>query len=727
MEKAWGLMLRCEFHDMLPGTCLPKCYEYAWNDELLAAKAFQGSLEDGVAAVARGLDTRVDGTALVVFNPLGIAREDVVDALVPEGLAGALVATDGAGHKLPTQLTVGADGKAHVIFRAKVPSVGFAVFGLQAGKAPAKKELAITSRVLENARYRVTVLDSGDLGGIYDKVNQRELLSAPARLAFQHEKPSRWPAWNMDWADRQKPARAFVGGPARITVVEDGPVRVALRVERETEDSRFQQTYRLTQGGDQVEVASLVDWKSSESSLKADLPLAVSNPLATYTWDLGTIQRGDNEPKKYEVPTHGWMDLTDAGGGYGVTVLTGAKYGSDKPDDHTLRLTLIYTPGVGKDYREQRWQDWGRHAFTYGIAGHKGDWRQAGSPWLAQRQDRPLEAFQTASHPGPLGRAFSLLQVSGAQVAVQAVKRAEDGEGVVVRLQELNGAAALVALKAAGPIRAARELDGLEHPLGEVPVKDGALQLAFTPYQLRTLGLRLDAPATLPAPAATPLDLPFNLQAFTTDDHREDGAMDGAFTGYPAEMIEDSVQAGGVAFRMGPRAPGSLDAVACEGQALALPAGTRRVHLLVAASGPGTEAVFTAGARAATVQVPSWTGYVGSWDNRVFDGEVAEKTYSVDNDLLRLDPGFLAPGRPAWWASHHHAKGEDRVYDYSYMFAVVVDIPAGATSLALPKDRRVKVFAATAATVDNTGATPLRPFLPELLRDGAFQARFSKP
>lgn len=284
-----------------------------------------------------------------------------------------------------------------------------------------------------------------------------------------------------------------------------------------------------------------------------------------------------------------------------------------------------------------------------------------------------------------------------------------------------------MALKAAGPVRAARELDGLERPLGTVAVKDGALKLAFKPYQLRTLGLALDAPAALPAPASTPLDLPFNLQAFTTDGHREDGAMDGAFTGYPAEMIEDAVQAAGVTFRMGPRAPRTPNAVACDGQTLALPPGTRKVHLLLAASVGNASAVFKAGASAVTVPVPAWTGYVGSWDNRVFDGEVSEKTYSVDNPMLRLDPAFLAPGRPAWWASHLHAKGEDRVYEYSYMFSVPVEIPEGASTLTLPRDRNVKVFAATAASVDNTDVLPLRPLFPELLRDAAFQARFARP
>jgi alpha-mannosidase len=731
LEKAWGLMLRNQFHDMLPGTCLPKSYEYAWNDGFIAAKAFSASLTDGVGAVARGLDTRVDGVPLVVYNPLGIQREDVVEVLVPAELAQAqaLTALDPAGKPLPTQLTTGPDGLRRVLFSAKVPSVGFAVYGLRAGHAPTgASSLKTAARIVENAHYRVTLNEGGDLASVFDKLNSRELLSAPARLAFQQEQPRRWPAWNMDWADRQKAPRAFVAGPARITVTEEGPVRVAIQVDRESEGSTFRQTVRLSAGGDRVEVANLIDWKSSEASLKAAFPLAVANPLATYSWDLGTVQRGNNDPKKYEVPSHGWFDLTDAKGEYGVTVLTGAKYGSDKPDDHTLRLTLLYTPGVHGEYREQRWQDWGRHAFVYGLAGHAGDWRKSGSRWLAQRQDQPLEAFAVAAHPGPLGKTFSLFQSGSPQVAIQAVKRSEDGQSVVVRLQELHGQAVpAMTLKAAGTILEARELDGLERPLGEVKTHKGALTLAFTPNQIRTLGLRIAAPTAIAAPAGAPLALPFNLQAFTTDDHREDGAMDGAFTSYPAEMIGDTLEAAGVTFRMGPRTPGSRNAVACQGQVLDLPQGTRSVHLLVAASETTVDAAFKLGTGTVTRTVPAWTGVQGSWDNRIFKGEVPELTYSVDNALERISPAFLAPGRPVWWASHHHAKGRDQIYAYSYLFTLRLDVPEGARTLTLPTDGRVKVFAATTATIDNAGAAPMEALFPDLARDAAFGVKFSKP
>ncbi|WP_291272054.1 alpha-mannosidase [Geothrix sp.] len=729
LEKAWGLMLRNQFHDILPGTSLPKAYEYSWNDGLLAARAFEGTLGDAVGAVARGLDTRVEGVPIVVYNALGIARKDLVEALLPRELEAEsqVTAVDAAGAALPTQMTTGPDGRRRVLFQAHVPSLGFAVYGLRPGKAPAAGELKVQGRMAENARYRVKLNGAGDIESVFDKQLKRELLSAPARLAFQSEKPQRWPAWNMDWADRQKPPRAHVSGPAAIRVSEDGPVRVALEVVRESEGSRFVQTIRLAAGaaGDRVEISNLVDWKTPEASLKATFPLAAAHAKATYNLDLGTIERGNNDPKKYEVPTHGWMDLTDAQAGYGVTLLTGAKYGTDKPDDHTLRLTLLYTPGVGKDYREQRWQDWGRHSFTYGLAGHSGGWQ--GAPWLALRQDQPLAAFAVPKHAGSLGRSFSLLRTSTPDVAIQALKRSEDGTAIVVRLQELRGSQTEIDLRAAGPIRSAKELDGLERSLAELPLQKGTLKLAFTPYQLRTIGLQVEAPARLTPPSAQPLPLRFDAAVFSTNANRMEGGAMEPYASYPSEMMGEAVEAGGIRFQIGPRGDGQKNALTCAGQTLTLPEGTTRAHLLVAATNEDVKAAFMAGDRAELVEVPRWTGYVGSWDNRVFKGEVDEKTYSINNDLERIAPAFLKAGRPVWWASHHHAKGQDDVYAYCYLFAIAVDIPAGARTLTLPKDSRVKVFAVTATTQDNADIRPLQPLFPDLARDAAFKTRFDKP
>ncbi len=93
----------------------------------------------------------------------------------------------------------------------------------------------------------------------------------------------------MDWSDQSKPPRGYVGGPAKITIAERGPVRVALRIEREAEGSKFVQTIRLSAGdaGNRVEFANSIDWKTREAALKATFPLTASNHTATYNWGAG--------------------------------------------------------------------------------------------------------------------------------------------------------------------------------------------------------------------------------------------------------------------------------------------------------------------------------------------------------------------------------------------------------------------------------------------------------
>jgi alpha-mannosidase len=191
-------------------------------------------------------------------------------------------------------------------------------------------------------------------------------------------------------------------------------------VVRENEGSKITQRIRLSAGADgsRVEVANLIDWKSRGTLLKAAFHLSAQAPEATYNLDLGTIKRGNRNEKQYEVPHHAWLDLTDEAGEYGVSLLTGAKYGSDKVDDNTLRLTLIHCPDTRDSEQEvlddgsmseMRWQDWGRHQFTYALAGHKGDWREGKSHWEAMRFEQRPAAFAVPKYKGK-GSSFSLLQ-----------------------------------------------------------------------------------------------------------------------------------------------------------------------------------------------------------------------------------------------------------------------------------------------------------------------------
>jgi alpha-mannosidase len=228
LNNAWTLVMGGQFHDILPGTATPRAFEFSWNDDCVAMNQFAGVLTSATEAIASGLDTRGKGTAVVVYNPLNIAREDVVEASVSfaNGSPKGVRVISPEGRFVPAQVLGERDGATRVLFLARVPSVGYAVYDVQATDAPpgvTASPLKVTESSLENGRYLLKLDASGDVLSIRDKTTGKELLSAPARLAFQTEKPHDWPAWNMDWADQQKPPRAYVRGPASIRIVERGP------------------------------------------------------------------------------------------------------------------------------------------------------------------------------------------------------------------------------------------------------------------------------------------------------------------------------------------------------------------------------------------------------------------------------------------------------------------------------------------------------------------------
>jgi alpha-mannosidase len=709
LNNAWGLVLGGQFHDILPGTSIPDAYKLSQNDEVIALNSFATVLTEGLSGICRSLDTQVGGIPLVVFNPLSVDREDPVEAFLSVPSSVGVQIHDAAGHPVPTQVLSRRGGKTRVLFLARVPSVGVAVFSAVTGAVAVAEspDLKTENMGIENARYRVTLNKAGDIDSVYDKAAGTELLSSPARLAFTYEKPAHYPAWNMDWKDRQKPPVGYVDGPAKIRVVENGPVRVAIEVKRRARDSIFTQTIRLSTGsaGDRVEVACIVDWQGKEQALKAEFPLTVSNPMATYNWELGKIERGNNEPKKYEVPTHRWMDLTNPLKTYGVTILTDTKYGTDKPADNILRLTLLYTPAASKKYADQSSQDWGRHEFVYGLAGHTGDWRSVPTDWTAGRMSQPMPVFQAEKHAGTAGRSFSLIQTTSDRVAVQAVKLAEDSDDVIVRLQELRGEAVRgMEVSAAAAILSANEVNGVETVLGSVPVTQGKLTLDFTPYQIRSLALKLKPSAVrLAASPCMSVSLPYDTDVFSRNGDlallRSGFYAESQFI--PAEMIGDTVTAGGVTFSIGPRDTNQLNAVACRGQKIDLPPGKwNRVYILAAAAGDDTDGQFTIGNQTVPLRIQSWGGFIGQWDTRVFQG----------SSVVSMQPGFIKRDPVAWFCSHRHFQdGHDDPYAYSYLFEYAIDIPAGSTVLTLPQNESIRVVAASVSCNGADVVTPVYP------------------
>ena len=537
-------------------------------------------------------------------------------------------------------------------------------------------------------------------------------MAAPARLAISYDNPEHWPAWNMDWDQEQAAPKAYVGGPARIRVVENGPVRVAVEVTREAAGSKFVQTISLSLGdaGKRVEFANVVDWNTKESNLKATFPLTASSEMATYNWDIGTIERPTAEPKKFEVPSHQWIDLTDAGGEFGATILTDCKNGSDKPNDHTIRLTLIRTPGTRGGYADQGTQDIGHHEFIYGIAGHATGWRDAQTDWQAQRLNDPLIAFQTSKHAGTLGREFSLLKVSSPRIRVLALKKAELSDEIIVRLVELDGKPQPdVRVTFNAPIIAAREVNGQEQPVGAATVNDGALVTSFSAYQPRTFAVRLASPRIkLDAVRSAPVPLKYDLATASNDGTKSVGGFDGQGDALPAEMLPAQIKFDDVEFELAPARTGVRNAVVAKGQTIALPAGRyNRLYVLAASADGDQKATFKIGSTAVELNIEDWGGFIGQWDDRQWTSK--DTSHDDYGQMTGIKPGFIKRAALAWYCSHHHnAAGENVPYRYSYLFAYPIDLPAGTKNIKLPSNDKIRILAMSVAD-ENRKTKPVQP------------------
>jgi alpha-mannosidase len=713
LNDAWTLVMGGHFHDLAAGTATPKSYEFAWNDDAIAMNQFAGVLTNATEAIATALNTEAKGIPMVVFNPLNIAREDAVEASVAfhGGMPKAVRVTGAEGREVPAQIS---NGK--VIFLAKLPSVGYAVYDVQPRQESAHAgALQVSENSLENQFYRVKLNAAGDVASIFDKSLGRELLAAPARLAISYDNPEHWPAWNMDWDQEQATPKANVGGAARIRVVENGPARVAIEVSRETAGSKFVQIIRLSAGdaGKRVEFVNSIDWNTRESNLKAVFPMTASNQMATYNWDVGTIERPTAEPKKFEVPSHQWIDLTDMSGTFGATIFTDCKNGSDKPNDHEIRLTLLRTPGTRGGYPDQATQDLGHHEFIYGISGHAADWRNGQTDWQAQRLNDPLIAFETSSHPGALGREYSLLKVSNPRIRLLALKKAEQGDEIVVRLVELDGKPQEgVRVSFNAPIAAAREVNGQEQVVGAATVNDGALVASFSAYQPRTFAIKLAPPRYKVAPVrSAPVTLRYDVATVSNDGAASHSGFDGKGNALPAEMLPSQITFNGVQFQLAPA--NALNTVTAKGQSIDLPQGNYNQAYVLAASAEGdTKATFKVGDAATELNIEDWGGFIGQWDDRQWSSK--DTSHDDYGEMIGITPGYIKRADLAWYCSHHHnSAGENVPYRYSYLFAYPLRIPAGAKAITLPDNDKIRILAISVAN-ENPEVKPVQPLYDEL-------------
>ena len=704
LRDAWVKMLWQQHHDGITGTSILPANDISYNEYYLANKLFAQELRASVGAVTALMDTRAEGLPMVVYNPLSQERTDVVEAEMecdtrPDGLR--VLGPD--GEEVLSQV-LSYDSNSHrlrFLFAATVPSLGCAVYDIRLGE-PSQLTSTLTAdastRQMNNGRYRVMVSSQGDVGQVYDLKNKRALLNTVRQqMIYDHE--DTWPAWEVSYTDVCRAPSGTLGSGAQVTLVEDGPLRKSFRVERSMAGSTFVQYIRMTALSDRIDCVNEVDWQTPERMLKVQFPFTFSNNQDTYDISLGTITRGIRNADCYEVQGHQWADHTATSGLYGVSILNDCKYGWDKPDARSLRLTLLHTPSCG-GYKHHANMDIGPNHFTYAILPHDEGWNQH-TQNEAARLNQPLLAFTTTAHAGSLGRTVSMASVSTDSVSIKALKRAEDSDELIVRLYEWTGSEQPdVRVTFPAPIEHAREVNALEQEVGSTTFHDSTLTFSMGRYQPRTFAIKLQKPALQPDTTAlrgTPVNLPYNIDVMSYDRSRGNAATIIPYA-YPAELVPDRLQSGGVTFVMGDRKNGARNAVRCSGQEITLTpgAGESKLCLLMASGNEqGSTARVVTDTDTTTLQVPYYTGRVG----QPLTCTNLEARYTPDNVALDI--------------SHAHSVNKRSNVTMQHMMAYryCIPLPQGASSVRiLSSDARLLLLAATTSSSpmdDLQDATPI--------------------
>lgn len=438
LEPHWRTLLTNQFHDILPGSSIGEVYERAERELAEVAQAADAVRDAALERLAQDVPAG-ETAALLVVNP----------ELQPRPLRVTLPAE--AAPLVPGAQRV-ADGLV-LCGPERIP--GLSVTSLRPSGAPAG--LSVSERHLENDLLRVELAEDGTLASVYDRRAGREVLAGRGNQLWVYvDEPRAWDAWDVDvdYRDQGEELREL----ASRRVIERGPHRAAIAIERRYRDSVIRQELRLWANSARLDIVTHIVWRERHRLLKARFPLAVRAESATYETAFGVVRRPTHantswDAARFEVAAHRFADLSESG--YGVALLNDGRYGHHALPSE-LGLTLLRSPA----YPHPR-ADEGEHRFTYALLPHEGDWYAGDVLAEAEDLNAPLAARALAA-AGTMQT--QPLRLAGAGVALGALKPVEDGAGLVLRVYEPYGARGPVAVTAPDGWRVGERVDLLERP-----------------------------------------------------------------------------------------------------------------------------------------------------------------------------------------------------------------------------------------------------------------------
>lgn len=440
----WTTVLLNQFHDIIPGSSIFEVYEESQQQYLELLETNGKRSEEALSHLA--CQTEKEG--IFVYNPTGVVRDGIVTL----------------------------DG--HKYYVKEVPALGWKVIG---ENETAGGSLRVSKTHMENDFFLIDLDETGALNRVYDKINDREVLSGRANvLEAYDDHPREWDNWEISNYHRE--SMWEINDVSEISTESD-EVSASVRIRRRFLSSSVTQKITIYRDMPRIDFDVEMDWHEHHIFVKTAFPVDILSDKATYEIQYGAIERPTHtnttwDAAKFEVCAHKWADYSEYG--YGVALMNDCKYGHDIHDG-VMRLSLVKCGTYPNPMADN-----GYHHARYSIMPHAGSWQDAKVANEAYAFNCPLIAVR-AGGKGRLASRYSLVSTDCPNIIVTVAKEACDGEDIIIRAYEAYGKRTKTAVTLGFDAAEISEVNMLEtEEVAKTECAENVFHTIFRPYEIKT-------------------------------------------------------------------------------------------------------------------------------------------------------------------------------------------------------------------------------------------------
>lgn len=482
LDEIWEIVLRNQFHDILPGSSIREVYEDSGKEYEHLFSLTERLTGEILQAVVNKVNAREND--IVIFNPN--STKEKAPVMIPhvyvtqEG--GTLALSDGK-REYPLQKTE----EGYLAVLDDMPARGYRTYQIVEKEEPAGG-MVRSLREIDTPYFHVELNEAGQFTSIYDKQQGREVIpegKVANQIVTYEDKPHNFDAWDINHYYTEKSWE--VNEVCAMEILEDGPARACIRIERPYLDSKIAQYLYFYKELYRIDIRNEMDWKEAQILVRDYFPVDIHANEAVFEIQFGNVKRATHSNTmwdfaKFEVCAHKWLDVSEDG--YGISILNDCKYGCSVKDGviglTMLKSALYPNPDADKEH----------HVFWYSICPHEGDFRAGHTVEKAYQFNNPLVAVRKENAEGGLPEAYSYVTVLEQNVVIEVVKQAERSEDTVIRLYECHNRRGKVTLHAQQDFQEAWESDLLEHATKKLETDGNTIYADIKPYEIKTILLK---------------------------------------------------------------------------------------------------------------------------------------------------------------------------------------------------------------------------------------------